>query len=73
MGERSVKAPSTVPRRLINRVMHKSNLAEQKCLPVAKEGDNEKKGRRKVSARALANDQCSEHKCIRALSLKCLG
>jgi hypothetical protein len=69
MGGRSVKAPSTVPRRLINRVMHKSNLAEQKCTPVAKEGDNEKKGRRKVSART----PCSEHKCIRALSLKCLG
>jgi len=53
--------------------MHKSNLAEQKCTPVAKEGDNEKKGRRKVSARAPANDQSSEHKCLHALSLNCLG
>lgn len=43
MEGRSIKAPSTVPRRLINRVMHKSNLAEQKCTPVAKEGDNKKK------------------------------
>lgn len=59
MGGRSVKAPSTVPRSLINRVMHKSNLAEQKCPPITKEGDNEKKGRRKVSARAPANDQMS--------------
>jgi len=73
VGGRSIKAPSTVPRRLINRFMHKSNLAEQKCTPVTKEGDNEKKGKRNVSARAPANDQCSEHKCICALSLNCLG
>jgi hypothetical protein len=53
--------------------MHRSNLAEQKHTPVAKEGDNEKKGRRKVSARAPVNDQCSEHKCKCALSLNCLG
>ena len=73
VGGRSIKAPSTVPRRLINRVMHKSNLAEQKRTPVAKEGDNEKEGRRKVIARAPANDQCSEHKCKCAFCLNCLG
>jgi hypothetical protein len=44
--------------------MHKSNLSEHKCPLVANEGDNEKKGRRKVSTRAPANDQCSEHKCM---------
>ena len=68
MRERSIRAPSTVPRRLINRAMQKSNYVEQKCARIPREGDNEKEGRRKVIAKASANDQCSEHKCVCTLS-----